>query len=116
VRWLDNYNLSVEKEIPQEGTFVSMKIEGAYQRATYLDPAEFFALDGSQTRILDNAEYTMGIITEGEDGVRVVNVLNCNFRNRPIYDYPESRRLEDQGAPPEPPLPERRVQKSSMEP
>ncbi len=93
LRWLNERGLSVAGDIPEPGQFASFEIKGAYRTARHLDRAAFDALKGEQTRALSNGEYTLAVITLDPDGLRTVHTLNPNVRDRPVFDYRESREL-----------------------
>jgi hypothetical protein len=56
---------------------------------------EFDALSNviGEVRQLDNAEYTLGKVTQDADGVRTVHYLNCNVHDRVRFPYFESDAL-----------------------
>ena len=49
-------------------------------------------IDGELTKVLDNAEYTLGILTRNDEGNVVVNHLNCNVRTRQAFEYFAARK------------------------
>jgi hypothetical protein len=54
---------------------------------------EFYALDGERSRDLSNGDWTLAIITKDEQGIKTVHTLNPNCRDRPVFDYRESRAM-----------------------
>lgn len=97
LRWLEARGLSVESEIPAEGVPASFPIIGAYRQALHQSYDEFYAQDGPRERGIDNAQYTLAIITDDADGLRTVHKLNANCRDRPQFDYQASAALIDAG-------------------
>ena len=92
--WMRLRGLELDQDLPHEG---SARILGTYRERCYMDPAQFEAVDsGRLFRTLDNAEYTLGKITEDADGVRVVHYVNVNS-SRVKFDYSESVALEHAG-------------------
>jgi len=93
-RWAEERGLSVDADkIPVRGEFSYQPIVGEFREERYMDSNAFEAIQGSETRQLDNAAYTLGKITTDADGVRTVHYLNCNVRTRPVFDYWESDAL-----------------------
>lgn len=89
-RWLEERGLELSEPLPPRGTFGYQPLKGAYRRRSFMDANEFEHLDGVFTKVLDNAQYTLGILTK-EDGVVTVNYLNCNVKTRQVFDYTASR-------------------------
>jgi len=100
MRWLDDRGLTVEGEIPEPGNYAHGPIIGSYRRASHLSYDRFYDVEGLRTRVMDNADYTLGIISTDADGLRTIHHLNPNCRDRPIFDYRSSQALEDAGTPP----------------
>ena len=95
-KWLDERGLSLKAELPKRGTWALFNIDGAYYKNCMMDEEGFWAIvqtDVPRIKVLDNAEFTMGALTKGEDGLVTVNYLNCNIRNRLVFDYQESREV-----------------------
>ena len=91
-RWLAECGLMLGDNIDTEGAWV--KIVGTYHKTSYLDDAvEFYAQSGELTRVLSNGDYTLGIITTDEQGIKTVHYLNPNVRSRPVFDYQVSNAL-----------------------
>lgn len=86
LRWLEERGLDLTEPLPERGTFSWQKIKGSYKQVSTMDCNAFEQLEGKHIKVLDNAQYTLGIVTE-EDGMKVVNHLNCNVKTRPVYDY-----------------------------
>jgi hypothetical protein len=42
---------------------------------------------------MDNADYTLGILETDEDGVVNLHHLNCNLRDRPVFEPAASRAM-----------------------
>jgi hypothetical protein len=57
-----------------------------------MDCNAFEDLDGELTKVLDNAEYTLGILTRNDKGNVVVNHLNCNIHTRQTFEYFAARK------------------------
>jgi len=96
-RWLLERGLVIHDIIPQEGEYGHGKIDGIYCKRSWMDRESFEALEPVRVvRVMDNAKYTVGKVTEeiirGQK-VCVVNYLNVNVPNRPTLDYNESKRL-----------------------
>ena len=91
VNWLSERGLTTAEEIPDPGSIRTIKIEGAYRTSLDGDREAFDALEGERTRVLQNGEYTLAIITHDDDGLRTVHRLNPNVRDRPVFDYQQSR-------------------------
>ena len=92
LNWLQERGLELSSELPEvRGTFASQRIIGTYRTETHLSYDEFFALKGERTRDLSNGDYTLAIITTGEDGIKTVHTLNPNCHDRPVFDYRTSR-------------------------
>jgi len=100
MRWLDDRGLTVQGEVPQAGTHAHGTIDGSYRRSSHMSYDEFYAVDGLRTRVMDNGDYTLGIISTDADGLRTVHHLNPNRRDRPAFDHRASQALEDAGTPP----------------
>lgn len=91
--WLSLRGLEIEGLLPPQGEFAWLNVNGIYRRALHTDPAVFDQISGIETRIMDNAKYTLGRITEDLDGIRTVHLLNINVNSRVEFDYEESQRL-----------------------
>lgn len=90
-RWMDERGLKLSEELPPAKTHQYQGLIGEYTDVCHMSYDAFYALEGKRTKILSNASYTMGIITEGENG-RVINYLNPNCKDRFVYDYQTARR------------------------
>jgi hypothetical protein len=84
--WLSTLGLSLAGTLDNAGD--SCRIAGSYRRV-YRTPEELKALDGHSIRVMDNAQYTAGVVTVDEDGTRTINLAGPNS-NRVVYDYAES--------------------------
>jgi len=91
-RWLDERGLTLSEPLPPAKTHQYQGIIGEYIEASHMSYDEFYALKGTRTKVLSNAAYTMGIITTDEQGIKVVNYLNCNCKDRTVYEYFASRK------------------------
>lgn len=101
--WLAERALALEKALPEAGTHGFTRIIGEYRTASWgefldddprlgMGPGAFYSLHPiAATAEMDNANYTLALITE-EDGVRVINFLNCNVRSRVIFDRRNTQR------------------------
>ncbi|MFE5290182.1 hypothetical protein ACFRAQ_34885 [Nocardia sp. NPDC056611] len=78
--WLDSHGLKLVNPLPEErGVHSWGPIEGRYRSAMYMDIAQFMAVDPLlMIPQMSNGRYTLGKITEDEDGVRTVHYLNPN--------------------------------------
>jgi len=97
-RWLDDRGLSLKSELPERGTWAVFSIEGAYYKNSLMDKAGFDTIvksDARKIKVLDNAEFTLGALTKSADGLVTVNYLNCNVRDRQVFDYNESREVTE---------------------
>lgn len=108
-RWMRERGLSLERELPAQGEWGTSPIVGTYRERAYLGDADEFAamlrgLEGRPdygdsrarpitTAVLSNADYTLGLITEGADGVRTVHYLNPNVRDRLVFHYHRTREV-----------------------
>lgn len=93
MRWLEERGLELVQDLPEQGTHSYQRIEGQYRTAMHMSYDEFYALDGLRTRALSNGQWTMAVVTTDEEGIRTVHTLNPNCKDRPVYDYSESRVL-----------------------
>lgn len=91
-KWLDERGLHLEETGLSAEESRSIRVLGAYQRIVHTSYDEFFSLSGKHIRVLDNAEFTLGILTQ-LGSTRCVHVLNCNLRHRPVFDFKESMDL-----------------------
>ena len=95
-RWLDERGLKInEEELAPHKQHSSQRIEGEFRESHYLGDADSFwkLAANRETRQCDNAQYTLAKITTDPDGVRHVHLLNCNVKDRPVFDYQESRAM-----------------------
>lgn len=92
--WLEARGLKLTADLPADrGVWSWQKVDGAYRQALHMDMDTFNALQGERTRGLQNGDYTLTIITLDNDGRRTEHKLNPNVKDRPVYDYQESRAL-----------------------
>jgi hypothetical protein len=90
VLWLSERGLSLSAPLPDEKVYSCQRLKGQYRQALHGSYDLFYSLIGTRTREVNNGDYTMAIITDDEDGIKTVNVLNCNCADRPKYDHAES--------------------------
>lgn len=93
LQWLNERALTLAGELADARTCSTVKIAGEYRSTEHWSYDEFYTLDGRRTRVLSNADYTMGIITNDDDGIANVHLLNCNLSDRLVFDYGASRTL-----------------------
>lgn len=93
LQWLQDRGLWLTGELAPSGEFSVVTVDGVYRRTSHVSYDEFYSLDGRRVRVLDNADYTLGIIVDDADGVANVHLLNCNLRDRLVFDYQASRIL-----------------------
>lgn len=93
LQFLNERGLELTKELPNHTEPSFQSITGSYRTQMHGSYDEFFALRGIRTRTMSNAQYTLAIITTDDDGIRTVHTLNPNCRDRPVFDYAESRAL-----------------------
>ena len=98
-RWLDERGLSceiptaVQPEDYGKGILNWCAVVGSYRRYSHMSYDEFYALPVfARTKVLDNGAYTIGIITNDDDGVRTVHHMNCNCHDRIEYEYTAARK------------------------
>lgn len=94
LHWMQERGLELTAPLPARGTWSTQKIQGNYTRICTMDLVSFERLaheNHPKIKILDNGEYTMGIVTTNENGSKTVHHLNCNIRTRPVYDYQQTR-------------------------
>ena len=93
MQFLSERGLELTEELPSHTERSFQSIAGSYRTQMHGSYDEFFALSGTRTRTLSNGQYTVAIITQDDDGIRTVHTLNPNCRDRPVFDYAESRAL-----------------------
>ena len=83
MRYLNERNLKLTQPLTPRGVPSHQKLEGGYFRCTCLD-VEFFAELSKRvpperhTKIMDNGDYTLGLLVPDENGVVTVYLLNPN--------------------------------------
>ena len=88
--WLTDLGLIATEPIPDQGTPGSQRIIGEYARITTMNYLEFYGVASIfERRTMDNGQWTTGKIAEDETGVRTLYVLNCNCKDRDIFDWRE---------------------------
>jgi len=95
-RWLHGRGLSLTADLPAHGEHSFQYIRGNYARRYVGDISQIEARIDDQILVLDNAEYTIGYVTE-EDGLRVVNIVGRG-NPRMVFDYRMSEAHVDSGA------------------
>lgn len=83
MRWLNERNLQLTQPLTEPGVPSSQRIKGGYFRSTWLNEKTFAALgelvdEGHKTKVMDNGQYTLGLLTKDNNGVVSVNLLNPN--------------------------------------
>lgn len=91
-KWMAERGLNFSQELPPAKTHQYQALVGEYTDVCHMSYDEFYALEGHRTKVLSNADYTMGIVTVDDNGQRVVNYLNPNCKDRVVYDYQTSRK------------------------
>lgn len=98
-RWLDERGLTcdiptmVRPEDYGKGLCNHAFISGTYRQQSHMSYDEFYALPVFiRTKVVDNWDYTLGIITNDEDGIRTVHHMNCNCHDRIEYEYATARK------------------------
>lgn len=92
-RWATERGLTLPVFDADENTSGSAEITGSYRTAMYMDETAFYALKGELVRSMSNGSWTLGIVTTEDDGIRTVNDLNPNVKNRPVFDHVASNAL-----------------------
>jgi|GEM_PF-3829338 len=89
--WLSERGLSLAGSIPGErGTFRTIGIVGEYFTAIHRDVDAFQALETMHMiAVKSNGEYTLGMVTEDETGVRTVHYMNPDDRAG-LFPWPSS--------------------------
>ena len=93
MQWLENLGLKLDGDLGPEGVGHWVPIIGTYRVTSHCSYDEFFVLEGKRVRHLDNADYTLGILVQDEDGVTNLHHLNCNLLDRPLFEHAASREL-----------------------
>ncbi len=88
-QWLEERNIKLTA--PLVGY---QQLQGEYKRCSFMSYDEFYNLPAiRQIKVMDNGRYTLGLLTEDENGIRIVNHLNCNCKYRIEYDWKTSAAL-----------------------
>lgn len=90
LHWLDICGLTLPEPLPEErGTWRTMPVIGEYRKASYLGAPQVRAFEKIvpmlEIGLLDNAQYTLGKVTQDDDGLRTIHYLNCNEHSRVIF-------------------------------
>lgn len=90
--WLTDLNLSLERDLPADGEFSVQGLKGSYKTCLWNCAEGFNALraQARETRVMSNAEYTVGLITEDAAGIKCVHTLNSGVPGFKLFDYKES--------------------------
>jgi hypothetical protein len=101
-RWLSERGLSLERDLPEGGTFGLSRITGKYRTESHgeftgeghhMGEGDFYTLRPvAATAALSNGYYTLALITE-EDGIRTVHTLNPNVKTRVVFDHGKTDEL-----------------------
>lgn len=97
-KWMNERGLSIEGELPERGEWGVFKIEGSYYINMMNDLKAFEDIRDTddaavKTKVMSNAEFTLGLLTKGDEGRVVVNYLNVNVKDRQVFDYAQSREV-----------------------
>ena len=93
LNWVKLRNLTLTAELPEEGVHSVQEINGSYNTESHMGTHQFNALPAIyESKGLSNGSYTLFKFTE-EDGVITEHHLNPNCKDRPIYDYHQTRAL-----------------------
>ena len=87
--WMSERGLRLSEELPNAGIAKNLSIIGGYRCCQYRNVEEFNALPAEhKCKVLDNAQFTLGKITE-ENGLKVIHsLLPCS--DRIVFDYDHS--------------------------
>ena len=95
--WMHALGLSIDGELPQEGTHGSFRINGEYRRECVMCSEEaWVSLPGIPIAVLENGSYRPGKLHE-ENGVRVLFSCNANNKWAPEYNYHSCRKMCAEG-------------------
>lgn len=100
LRWLSRLGLSIDRPLNDEGDHGVYFIKGGYRKISYLSPASYSDTEGSPCLVLDNARFTIGKLSQDDDGLRTVHYVNCNYE-RPEIDFLTGRLAEEWDISPE---------------
>lgn len=96
-RWLDERGLTceiptaIQPEDYGKGFSCGSQIIGTYRKQSHFSYDELYALPVLiRTKVMDNGDYTLGLITLDDDGIRTVHYMNCNCHDRIVFDYRET--------------------------
>lgn len=92
LEWLSDRGLKIPGTLPeQRGEWASFSLVGSYREACYFsnDEVETFKAIKPLKKIaeLSNANYTLGKVTEDDQGVRTIHYLNPNVVERIVFPY-----------------------------
>ncbi len=86
--WLNERGLSIHGDIETEQW---CEIDGQYAKeCEWLTPAEFELMEGQKIKLMDNGQWTLGIVNTSDGGATTVHYLNCNVQGRVVYPYFET--------------------------
>ena len=83
--WLADRNINLTQDLPAHGEHSFQYLEGQYGRRYVGSISDIESRIEDQVMVLDNAEYTVGYVTE-EEGLRVVNIITRG-NHRTVFDY-----------------------------
>jgi hypothetical protein len=85
--WLSERGLKLMDTLPGErGIYKAIRVEGTYREASYMDTDAFNAIIPLlEIAELSNGHYTLGKVTEDEQGIRTVHYLNPNVIERIVF-------------------------------
>lgn len=90
LRWLEERGLTLSEPLPEHGSSRQLKVVGTFREVAHSDAHSFSLIQGSETRQLNNGDYTKAIITTDGDGVNTVHYMHPSNDSRIVYDYRES--------------------------
>lgn len=97
IAWLTALGLSIDGELPEEGTHGYFPINGEYRRELVMCSEDAFsALPGVPFPVFENGGYRPGKLHKC-DGETVLYVVNVNCKWAKEFDYWQCRELKRQG-------------------
>ena len=94
LRWLGERGLELTEPLTEPGVHSFQQVKGEYNRESHLDEKEFYALPVvALVGELSNGDFTLGIVTVDDKGIKTVHCLNPNVRSRPVFDYRACNKL-----------------------
>jgi hypothetical protein len=98
-RWLRERGLSLIGDLAEAGEWSTASIVGKFRTMSHMTEEEFERIGSTRDRlvgataVMDNADYTLGKITEDEYGIRTVHYLNCNVKDRLVFEPRHTREV-----------------------